>query len=204
MNARQRTHNENDYLLALWHKSRAGDKAAFCQLADVQYRSLFSYATNFTNDREFIKDSIQDIFIRIWEKRTTISIQFVSVYLFKSLRNELFQAFRQSRQLLVPLYNQDLSQLSDWQTVETEIERSEVDLESHNRVRRAIGSLSKRQQEVVFLKFYKAMENDQIAVLMDINRQSVANLLCKALCSLKNQMPFLNYLVITIVVLLKG
>ena len=195
------THNENDYLLALWHKSKAGDKAAFCQLADIQYRSLFAYATNFTNDRECIKDCIQDIFIRIWEKRTTISIQFVSVYLLKSLRNELLQAFRRRKQPLVSLYNQDVSQLSDGHTVETDIERSETDSESYNRVRRAIDSLPKRQQEVVFLKFYEAMENDQIAELMDINRQSVANLLYKALCALKSQMGFFRYWLIALVLL---
>lgn len=162
-------------------------------MADVQYRPLFAYATNFTDDREFIKDSIQDVFIQIWEKRVTISIQFVSIYLFKSLRNEPLQSFRRSKQPLASLHNQEVSQLSDWQTVETEIEQSETDSESHNRIRRAIDGLPKRQQEVVFLKFYKGLENDQIVELMDINRQSVANLLYKALCTLKSQMAFLRY-----------
>jgi RNA polymerase sigma-70 factor (ECF subfamily) len=201
LNSQQRIRDENDYLLALWHKAKAGDKAAFCQLADAQYRPLFAYATNFTDDREFIKDSIQDVFIRIWEKRATISIQFVSIYLFKSLRNELLQSFRRSKQPLASLYNQEVSQLSDWQTVETEIEQSEADSESHDRVRRAIDGLPKRQQEVVFLKFYKGMENDQIAELMDINRQSVANLLYKALCALKSQMAFFRYWLIALVLL---
>ena len=201
MNSQQRIRDENDYLLALWHKAKAGDKAAFCQLADFQYRPLFAYATNFTDDREFIKDSIQDVFIRIWEKRATISIQFVSIYLFKSLRNELLQSFRRSKQPLASFHNQEVSQLSDWQTVETEIEQSEADSESHDRVRRAIDGLPKRQQEVVFLKFYKGMENDQIAELMDINRQSVANLLYKALCTLKSQMAFFRYWLIALVLL---
>ena len=201
MNTLQRIRDENVHLLALWQKAQAGDKAAFCQLADVQYRPLFAYATHFTDDREFIKDSIQDVFIRIWEKRTTISIQFVSIYLFKALRNELLQTFRRRRQPLAPLHNQEVSHLSDWQTVETEIEQREADSQSHDRVRRAVDGLPKRQQEVVFLKFYEGLENEQIAELMDINRQSVANLLYRALCTLKSQMAFSRYWVITILII---
>lgn len=193
MDLQQRLKEENEYLLKLWHKAQAGDKDAFCQLAEAQYRSLFTYATNFTADRDFIKDSIQEIFIRIWERRATLTIQVVSIYLFKSLRNQLLQEFRRPAHSLASLYSQEVNDLSDWQTIETEIEQHEADSENQYKVRQAIHMLPKRQQEVVFLKFYKGLENEQIAELMDINRQSVANLLFRALGSLKNQMAFFTY-----------
>jgi RNA polymerase sigma-70 factor (ECF subfamily) len=189
----QRLSEENSYLLNLWHEAQAGDKDAFCQLAETQYRSLFTYATNFTSDREFIKDSIQEVFIRIWERRATLTIQVVSIYLFKSLRNQLLQEFRRPVPTLASLHSQEVSDLSDWQTIEQEIEQHEADSESQHKVRRAIDALPKRQQEVVFLKFYKGLENEQIAELMDINRQSVANLLFRALGSLKTKIDFLAY-----------
>ncbi|UFH54523.1 RNA polymerase sigma factor [Spirosoma sp. KNUC1025] len=197
MDLQQRLSEENDFLLKLWHRAQAGDKDAFCQLAESQYRSLFSYATNFSTDREFIKDSIQEIFIRIWERRTTLNIQVVSIYLFKSLRNQLMQEFRKPIHTLSSLYSQEVNELSDWQTVETEIEQHETDSESQYKVRQAIHMLPKRQQEVVFLKFYKGLENEQIAELMEINRQSVANLLFRALGSLKSQMAFFTYWLVT-------
>ncbi|WP_229311548.1 RNA polymerase sigma factor [Larkinella rosea] len=190
---RQRIIEENTYLLELWQRSKAGEKVAFCQLAELQYRSLFSYATNFTTDREFIKDSIQEIFINIWEKRQTLTIQVVSIYLFKSLRNQLLQEFRRNKNAVSVPYFQEINHLSDWETVETAIEKNEVESENQRKVRQAIDSLPKRQQEVVFLKFYKGLENEQIAELMDINRQSVANLLYKALSALKNQVSFFKY-----------
>lgn len=193
MDQRHRIIEENEYLLELWHKAKAGDKVAFCQLAEKQYRSLFAYATNFTEDRDFIKDSIQEIFIRIWEKRATIAIQYVSIYLFKSLRNQLLQEFRRSKPERSSLHSPEVSKLSDWQTIETEIEQGETDSESQHKVRQAINTLPKRQQEVVFLKFYNGLENDQIAALMEINRQSVANLLYKALGALKSQMAFYQF-----------
>ncbi|WP_097128701.1 RNA polymerase sigma factor [Spirosoma fluviale] len=193
MDQRHHIIEENEYLLELWHKAQAGDKGAFCQLAERQYRSLFAYATNFTDDRDFIKDSIQEIFIRIWEKRTTTTIQYVSIYLFKSLRNQLLQEFRRSKPVRSSLNSLEVNELSDWQTVETQIEQVEADSESQYKVRQAINTLPKRQQEVVFLKFYNGLENDQIAALMEINRQSVANLLYKALGTLKSQMVFYQF-----------
>lgn len=193
MDQRHRIIEENDHLLALWQQAKTGDKAAFCQLAEKQYRALFAYATNFTDDRDFIKDSIQEIFIRIWEKRTTITIQYVSIYLFKSLRNQLVQEFRRSKPVQSSLNSPEVSELSDWQTIETQIEQGEADSESQLKVRQAINTLPKRQQEVVFLKFYNGLENDQIAELMEINRQSVANLLYKALSALKSQVAFYTY-----------
>ena len=190
MAPKQRILDENESLLTLWHQAQAGDKDAFCQLAESQYRALFSYALNFTTDREFVKDSIQSVFIRVWEKRATITIQFVAIYLFKSLRNELFQEFRRQKQWFTAVDSLEVSELSDWQTVETEIEQQEAESESYQRIRRAISTLPKRHQEAIFLKFYEGLDNDQIAGLMHINRQSVANLLYKSLCALKSQMTF--------------
>lgn len=193
LDQRHRIIEENEHLLELWQQAKMGDKTAFCQLAEKQYRALFAYATNFTDDRDFIKDSIQEIFIRIWEKRTTITIQYVSIYLFKSLRNQLVQEFRRSKPLQSSLNSPEVSELSDWQTIETQIEQGEADSESQSKVRQAINTLPKRQQEVVFLKFYNGLENDQIAELMEINRQSVANLLYKALSALRSQVAFYAY-----------
>lgn len=193
MDIQQRLRENNESLLKLWHQAQAGDKDAFCQLAESQYRSLFTYGTNFTDDREVIKDAIQEIFIRIWERRTTLSIQVVSIYLFKSLRNQLIQEIRKPAHTLSSLYSPEVNDLSDWETIETEIEAHEASFENHHKVRQAIHLLPKRQQEVVFLKFYKGLENEQIAELMEINRQSVANLLFRALGSLKNQIAFCTY-----------
>ncbi|GAB4023406.1 RNA polymerase sigma factor [Spirosoma koreense] len=200
MDSQQRLRDENEYLLKLWHRAQAGDKDAFCQLAETQYRLLFSYATNFTTDREFIKDSIQEVFIRIWERRTTLTIQVVSIYLFKALRNQLLQEFRRSTHLLSSFQSEEMTELSDWRTIETDIEQHEADSESQDRVRQAIHTLPKRQQEVVFLKFYKGLENEQIAELMEINRQSVANLLFRALGALKSQMAFFTYWLTTFLI----
>lgn len=196
MNKKQRIAEENHLLLDLWHQSQAGDSVAFCHLADKLYRSLFNYASNFTQDREFIKDSIQELLIHIWEKRQRIEIQFVAIYFLKSLRNQLLQEFRRNSNSHLFLDIDDIGQISDYRTIETEIEQDEIYSENQFKVRTAINELPKRQKEAVFLKYFEGMENEQIADLMQVNRQSVANLLFKALSTLKAQIPALSNLLI--------
>ncbi|SEI61375.1 RNA polymerase sigma-70 factor, ECF subfamily [Dyadobacter koreensis] len=200
MDKKQRILLENEILLDLWQQSKAGDSVAFCRLADKLYRTLFNYATSFTSDKEYIKDAIQELLIHIWEKRQTINIQFVTIYFLKSLRNQLLQEFRRNKHPFLGI--DEIDEITDNQTIETEIEENETYSESQRRVRLAINELPKRQKEAIFLKFYEGLENEQIADLMQVNRQSVANLLFKAITTLKSQIPFLSHWILIIYTLI--
>ncbi|UBM59386.1 sigma-70 family RNA polymerase sigma factor [Marinilongibacter aquaticus] len=189
MNKKQRTVAENEVLLDFWHKSKSGDSGAFCLLADRLYRSLFNYAVNFTNDREVAKDAIQDLLLHIWERRQSIQIQYVTIYFLKALRNQLLQEFRKAGNADVFLDIEAVHFLTDHVNIETELEEREAFFDNKKRVQSALEVLPKRQKEAVFLKFYKGLENEQIAELMQVNRQSVANLLYKAINTLRSQVP---------------
>lgn len=202
MDKKQRILLENEILLDLWQQSKAGDSAAFCQLADKLYRTLFNYATSFTSDREYIKDAIQELMLHIWEKRQTINIQFVTIYFLKSLRNQILQEFRRNKHIYPYLDLDEIEEITDNHTIETEIEESENHLESQRKVRNAINELPKRQKEAIFLKFYEGLENEQIADMMHVNRQSVANLLFKAITTLKSQIPLLSHWILIIYMLI--
>jgi RNA polymerase sigma-70 factor (ECF subfamily) len=52
----------------------------------------------------------------------------------------------------------------------------------------AIGKLSSRQQEILYLKFYSEMDYDQIIEIMDLNYQSARNLVTRALDALRKSM----------------
>jgi RNA polymerase sigma factor (sigma-70 family) len=52
-------------------------------------------------------------------------------------------------------------------------------------MRKVLASLSRRQQEVIYLRFYVDADLEEIAEIMSLNRQSVYNLLHDALKKLK-------------------
>jgi RNA polymerase sigma factor (sigma-70 family) len=189
---------ENAHFESLWQRSVAGNKGAFCELVEAHYKVLFNYATHFTSNHELIKDTLQDLFIQLWEKRETLHIQHLTVYLLRSIRNNLFQSFREN-QLSAVSIDEDLHDRPDEFTIESALIFQETDFEKKRRIKEAIASLPRRQKEVIFLKYYQGLDHEQIAELMQLNRQSVANLLHKAILNLRISFDQIHYLIAALV-----
>ncbi|MCF1713701.1 sigma-70 family RNA polymerase sigma factor [Flavihumibacter sp. RY-1] len=162
----------------LWDQFRCGNVEAFGMITRLHFQSLFNYGTRFSRDEELVKDCIQDLFLELWKNKKGIgptgSIKF---YLFKSIRRKLFREIRKSRPFLeltgIPF---DAGFFSVVPVQET-IEEQEQITQKIGLVRNIIGKLSKRQQEIIYLRYYLEADLDQIAEIMTLKRQSVYNLL---------------------------
>jgi len=151
----------------------------------IHYRDLFNYGTRITKDEEFVKDCIQDLFLTLWEKRMTISeTSFVKYYLLKALRRRIHKVADNKRNF--GLYHGDLSPLYiDTENAENQVIRKENLKELIQKMRKILANLSHRQQEVIYFRFYMDADIDEIAEIMELNRQSVYNLLHNSLSRLK-------------------
>ncbi len=167
----------------LWAQLKAGDTNAFGQVSTRYYRLLFDYGRKFTTDRELIKDVIQDVLLLIWQKREQIDTnENVKLYLLKIVRNRLYKEL-QKQQLRASEDYFDGLEATD--SEEAQIILTESTQSILAKLNQHLKNLPKRQQEVLFLKFYEDLNNDEIAEVMHINRQSVANLLHNSLRLLK-------------------
>ena len=73
-----------------WARLKEGDPSALGELYDCYVDKLFLAASAITNDRELVKDSLQEVFIEIWHYREAIGpIQYPQAYLTKVLRSIL-------------------------------------------------------------------------------------------------------------------
>lgn len=176
----------NTHNTTLWKEFKEGDSQALGKLATNHYRVLFNYATKFTKDKELIKDCIQDLFLYLWDHRENLQTSpFVTIYLLKSLRNNLFKKLQQEKKAFTDEFDTELP-VSEGVTAESDIIELELFYENELKIKSILSSLPKRQQEVIFLKFYEGLSIEEIAEIMDMNRQSVSNLLQRAIQNLKH------------------
>jgi RNA polymerase sigma-70 factor (ECF subfamily) len=72
----------------IFQKIREDDREAFKNLFDTYYASLCHYASHYLNDDALSEEVVQELFVKIWEKRLSLEIDTsVRNYLFRSVRN---------------------------------------------------------------------------------------------------------------------
>ena len=169
----------------LWVAFLGGDESAFIKVVKVYSKPLFSYGHRLCQDRDFLKDCIQEVFVDIWNKREKIKVSpYVKWYLYKSLRNRIVRDLRKwsKNEMLDADYNF---------TVEFDIEHQLIanfaEKELVIKVKRAMDLLPPRQREVLYLRFFVGLQFDHIALVMDVTKQSTHNLLQKAYKSFRKE-----------------
>jgi RNA polymerase sigma factor (sigma-70 family) len=170
----------------LWEQLRKGNAEAYGSLVKYYYQDLFKYGSSFTRDEELVKDCMQDLFLSLWKNRDTIrDTAFVKYYLLKSLRRLIARSLEKSKWFSKPVEPQFDGGFDNSLTADNILIRDEMLLEQSRRMREVLSRLSKRQQEVIYLRYYADAETADIADIMGISRQSVYNLLHDALNKMK-------------------
>ena len=177
-----------------WNRLKNGDSKALGFLYDKYVDKLFVAAMHTTENRELAKDSVQEVFIEIWNYRHTISdIQYSQSYLTKVLRSILFKKLKKEN----PAHHYQLQEsfVSPEQTIESIIISRDTDNEKKNSLKQALSKLSTRQKQVLQLHFDEGLSYEQIAEKLSINYQSVNNLAFRSILRLRNLMFGVLYFV---------
>ena len=163
------------------------DATALASIMAKYYRDCYSYADKFTRDDALIKDCIQEIFISLWQRRATATtILALRPYLLRAVKNKILKSLYSKDLKGYPLDIPDEYDFSQEFSVEKIIIDRQLSEERTDRLKKTLSLLSKRQNEVIYLKFYQHLDHGQIAELMDISRQSVYNLLYETLQKLRS------------------
>lgn len=70
------------------------DEKSFRYLYDLYFIDLCKSLNYYTSDVEVIEDIVQDVFVSLWENRSSVSISYVKTYLFTSVRNRMLNLIR--------------------------------------------------------------------------------------------------------------
>ncbi|MDR8394080.1 sigma-70 family RNA polymerase sigma factor [Aliifodinibius sp. S!AR15-10] len=172
----------------LWIAFRKGNRDAFSVLFLRYYQPLFRYGMNFSTVRETVKDSIQKLFYRLWEKRNLIDTpQSVQAYLYVSLRRILLRLNKRenSRERRNAQYlEQGMDGLI---SIEEEIILEEERKKREELYKSCIKALTPRQKEALLLRVDNGMSNTEIAGIMGITEKRVRNLIYESIKRLRRE-----------------
>lgn len=166
----------------LWKNFKNGDDSALARIYTKYADQLYAYGLKIINDEALVKDCIQDVFIQLIEKRETLIITSkTQIYLFKSLRNKLFEELRSEKRKKDILKLWTESDIQPENTAEDSVIISEEKKSTETKIKQAISKLTDHQRELIHLKYSEGFQNNEIAELLNIDMASVRTLLYRSL-----------------------
>ncbi len=170
----------------LLQRLQQNDEEALALLMKMYYDDLYNYAARFTKDDGLIKDCIQEVFISLWQRRETVSaILSPKYYFLRAIKNKVLKSLHKNSRKVTSEYLQEEYDFFHEFSIERVIIEKQISEEKAERLRKTLSLLSKRQVEIIYLKYYQYLDHGQIAELMNISRQSVYNLLHEAIHKLR-------------------
>lgn len=172
----------------LWKNYLSGKGEALEDILRSHYNILIQYGKKFTNDSELVKDCIQSVFLILWQNRANIQeTPSVANYLLKALRHKLQRELSKNKNSLS--VDEEVFEFSSSfhpeLSPEAKLILEEQTHELAEKIKQGIDSLSRRQQEIIYLRFYLNASAEEISEIMNISRQSVYNLLNESIGRLK-------------------
>lgn len=138
-----------------------------------------------TTDKELLKDCIHDVFVKLYTKKAELGIidNFKS-YLLISLKNKLCDELRR-RMFMSETAVEELNPVAAGDDVENQYLEKEKSCFENIKVKHLLAQLSPRQREALTLYYIEEKKYEDICTIMDMNYQSVRNLMHRGITRLR-------------------
>lgn len=163
------------------------------------YRSniqkLYNYAIYLGANKELAMDLIHDIFCKLCtNKKTVLQVDNIEAYLFRSLKNSLLNTYKSKDSNLV-----ELEKSHDKPIRNTDVEDMYISKEEEQQIKAKVEemltTLTKRQNEIIYLRYALEYDYAQIAEIMEITPGACRKLMHKAITELRQKFPSCFFLV---------
>lgn len=122
-------------------------------------KKLLRFATHFLKDEELARDVVQDVFLKLWQKRETLDeVENIEAFAMRMTRNRCLDILRNNK--VVPI-DEETDRRLKAKTVDV---HSKVELsETANQIARLIGKLPDLQRNVMQMRDIEQLSYDEIA-----------------------------------------
>ena len=187
----------------LWLGLKQGDKDMFLALYKKYYHTLLFIGLKEMKDAQLVKDTIQQLFLYLWEKRETIQeANNVKCYLVTSFLRKLTSDWKKSKQhgimqVVPPSYPEDPQP-----NPEEKLIRKDEQSHLFKMLMCRINELPNRQKELIVFRFYEGLTYEEIVQRTGLSHRTVYNKIHEGLKKLKLDMIASHYPHTAVLVLL--
>lgn len=170
----------------LWEGMLQGNQDMFLLLYNRYYHSLLFVGLKEIKDAQLVKDTIQQLFLYLWEKRETIHMaKNVKSYLITSFLRKLSSDWKKSGkisnlQVVHSHYSEDTAPTPEENLIQKDEQHYLFRLLMNH-----INELPSRQKELIFLKYYEGLSYEEIVQQTGLSHRTVYNKIHEALKKLK-------------------
>jgi RNA polymerase sigma factor (sigma-70 family) len=175
---------DNDQIL--WNGLQKGDKEMLLALYKKYYHSLLFIGLKEIKDAQVVKDTIQQLFLNLWEKRASIEeARNIRSYIITSFLRKLNYDWKRSGktgslQVIWNNFSEDPQP-----NPEEGLVRKDEQYHLFKLLMQHINELPNRQKELIVLKFYEGLSYDEIVQRTGLSHRTVYNKIHEGLKKLK-------------------
>ncbi len=161
---------------------REGNQAAFDQIHARYAHQVYMYAFNILSKTQECEDIVQNVFVSLWNQKKEVEIKSLKSYLFRAVKNQIFNYFRNNK-----ISDTDLTRLTIIDISNSALENMEFK-ELEKIIQDCVQNLPNRCQHIFRLSRFEEKSHKEIAEDLDISRQTVKNQISKALKIIKGNL----------------
>jgi RNA polymerase sigma-70 factor (ECF subfamily) len=164
-------------------RGEARGQEALAQIYDRYFPRIYAYICYRTGRRQDAEDLVADIFTKVAEALEEGLFEWrhessLAAWLFRIAHNAVVDHYRRASRQDEPVPLDDLPALEANNLLPDD---ALLRKEQFRHLHRLLNSLPSRRQEVITLKFFAALRNSEIAVLLGLDERTVASHLCRGL-----------------------
>ena len=172
----------------LFDQIKTGDQKALELLFSIYFPRLNDFARNVVKDDGISQDIVQEVFVKVWEKKAEIESLNIEAFLFRLVRNRCIDYIKHLKVVnnrlqkihiaskYEELYRIDFVGNEPYVLIEQELKM---------KIEKTIQDLPDRCREVFILSRMNGLKNKEIAEKLDINIKNVERHLNRALQSFR-------------------
>lgn len=151
-------------------------------------KKLLRFATHFLKDEDEAKDVVQDIFLKLWQKRNELEdIENIEAFAMRMTRNRCIDVLRANKVVAI---DAETDRKLKQETVDV---HSQVELnESANQIKILINRLPDLQQKVMHMRDIEQMSFEEIAEITELNANAIRVNLSRARKKVRDEFLRLN------------